>query len=88
MRDIAEDIGTVLLVVLVTMLVIGLVAATMGGVGAAIEARRCSSLSALATDYEFQWGLWTGCLVKMSNGFWVNVNEAGYILLEQVVVPE
>ena len=84
MRDIIEGLGILMSALLIALLIIAVIVAMTAGIGAIFERQRCSSLSALESDYEFRYGLWTGCLVKTPNGFWVSVDEAGYLLLEQV----
>ena len=77
MKDI---LGVFLLTLIAVALIVGAIA-----VGSSWMARQqCNQLSTLASDYEFKWNFWTGCLVEMPNGFWVSVKEAEHIMLEQI----
>ena len=84
LRDVFEMFGEMLVVGIPIILAVSILVVSVVTVAVVIEKQTCNALSALSTSNEFNWGFWTGCLVKMPNGFWIDVNEAGYIMLEQV----
>ena len=57
----------------IAVLIVCVLILLIGGCGAVATKVTCSEFASLNPDYEIQWRLWNGCLIKNSFGVWIPV---------------
>ena len=70
--------GGICIAILVIMTIIVLIA----GCGAGATKVTCSEFASLNPDYEIQWRLWNGCMIKNSFGIWISVRAFSAVQAE------
>jgi hypothetical protein len=80
-KDAVEMILDLLcLLIFVGLPIIAIVSALIIGVYGFFENQQCSDLAQMDSTHEYHWGLWTGCMVKTPNGYWVDADDAQMLL--------
>lgn len=78
-----EIVGNVALLGLAIFVFIMIIFAPILGLYAYQNYQICQILTDSDETHRYQWTLWTGCLVRTSEGYWVHYSDAGIIHLTQ-----